>query len=397
MARHIAVGIDIGTYHVKVVVAEYVETEGRSFPRIIGTGLAESKGLRHGYIINIQDVAESVARAAKDAETAAGIQIRRGYLSIGGIGLESVVASGSVVISRADYEITELDEAKVTEDAESRIPQPSIINRKILHHIPLEYKIDGRKALSKPTGLKGMRLEGKILFVTCLEHHLNDLISAVEAAGIEVLDTIAAPIAASLVTLSRAQKTAGCVLANIGAETVSIAVFENNLPISIEVLPIGSTDITHDIALGLKIPIEEAEEVKRRGSSGTPHPRRKLDEIILARLTDIFELVEAHLKKIGKNGLLPAGIVITGGGGSITTIDELARATLRLPSRVATLEILRAAKTEAKDGSWAVAYGLCILGFSEDAGSMSGNSLFSGLNFSKIGHTLSHWFKQFLP
>ncbi len=397
MARHIAVGIDIGTYQVKIVVAEHIRTEDRSFPRIIGTGIAESKGLRHGYIINIADVSESVREAAKDAEAAAGISIKRAYLSIGGIGLESSISSGSVVISRADYEITDLDVGKATEDAESRIPQAAIINRKILHHIPLEYKIDGRKALSLPTGLKGARLEAKILFVTCLEQHLNDLVSAVEGAGIEVSDTIAAPLAASLVTLSRAQKTAGCVLANIGSETVSIAVFENNLPLSIEVLPIGSTDITHDIALGLKIPIEEAEEVKIRGSSGTSHSRRKLDEIILARLTDIFELVEAHLKKIGKNGLLPAGVVITGGGSSVTTIDELARAALRLPSRVASLEILRAAKHEVKDGAWAVAYGLCILGFSEEGGMSYSQSWLPKVNLGKVGHILSNWFKQFLP
>ena len=142
---------------------------------------------------------------------------------------------------------------------------------------------------------------------------------------------MASPLAGSLVMLSKAQKRAGCVLANIGAETVSIVVFENNTPVSLKVFPIGSSDITNDIALGLKIPLEEAEKIKRGGMSDAAYSKRKLDEIISSRLTDIFELIDAHLKKHNRDGLLPAGIIITGGGSSITSVQDLARAALRLP------------------------------------------------------------------
>ena len=131
------------------------------------------------------------------------------------------------------------------------------------------------------------------------------MIQAVESVGVEVEDVMASPLAASLVTLSKAQKIAGCVLANIGAETVSIAVFEDDIPLSLKVFPIGSRDITNDIALGLKISLEEAEQIKLGTITGTDYTQKQLDDIILSRLRDMFDLIEAHLKKIGKNGPQP--------------------------------------------------------------------------------------------
>jgi cell division protein FtsA len=204
---------------------------------------------------------------------------------------------------------------------------------------------------------------------------------------------MAAPIAAGFVTLTKSQKVAGCVLANIGAETVSIAVFENNIPTSLEVFPIGSTDITNDIALGLKVPLEEAEQIKIGVITGSSYPRKKLEEIIAARLSDIFELIEAHLKKIGRNGLLPAGIIITGGGSGLTSIDTLAKVYLKLPSRIGTLSHLDS-KSSFKDATWAVAYGLCIWGLHSDEGpNIDNTSVFFKNTWKKILQTI----KQFLP
>jgi cell division protein FtsA len=237
-----------------------------------------------------------------------------------------------------------------------------------------------------------MKLEVKTLFITCLDHHLNDLIEAAAEAGVEAEDVVAAPIAASLVTLTKTQKIAGCVLANIGSETVSIAVFENDIPISLEVFPFGSNDITNDIALGLRVPLEEAEEIKKGSIVGVNYPRRKLEEIISARLSDIFELIEAHLKKIGRSGLLPAGIVITGGGSAIETIGELAKSALRLPSKIGTITFGEGSKGQIKDASWSVAYGLCIIGLA--GGGDEPNSI--GLA-KRAKNDFLGWFKQFLP
>ncbi|HRH22626.1 MAG TPA: cell division protein FtsA [Candidatus Paceibacterota bacterium] len=391
MSRNIAVGIDIGTYQVKVVVTE---TKDGKPPRIIGAGMAESKGLRHGYILNSADVTKSIRSAVAQAEKTSGIKIKKSYLALGGVGLQSITQSSSIIISRADSEVTDLDISKVSDACERDIPKQSIVNRKIIHSIPLHYKIDGRTVLGRPQGMKGTKLEAKTLFITCIEQHLNDIIDALNDAHIEVLDVVTAPLAASIVTLTKTQKLAGCVLANIGAETVSIVVFEDNLPISLEVFPIGSTDITNDIALGLRVPLEEAETIKRGDPNNSNHSRKKLDEIVVARLSDIFELIEAHLKKIDKNGLLPAGIIITGGGSGIATIEDMAKATLKLPSRVASLG--GNARDGVKDATWAVAYGLCLFGLSEGGEDISGISRVK-TGTGKIIEWSKKLIKQLLP
>ncbi len=393
MSRNITVGIDIGTYHVKVVVAEYVREKGRSGQRILGTGYAESRGIRHGYIINSADASKSIRLAVHEAEKASGKEIKSAYLAVGGISLESVTSNGKAIISRADLEITEQDLELALAESEANIPQALSTNRKILHSIPVQFKIDGREIAGRPVAMKGAKLEVKTLFILCLEQHLQDLIDAVESVGVEVEDVMASPLAASLVALTKTQKIAGCVLANIGAETVSIIVYENNLPISLQIFPIGSTDITHDIALGLRIPIEEAEQIKLGGITTTTVPKKKLDEIILARLSDIFELIEAHLRKINRDGLLPAGIIITGGGSGVTTIEDLAKASLRLPSKIGTLHVSTGPRGHVIDSTWAVAYGLCIYGFTTGEEQARGMSRSLKKFFSGIGS----WFKQFLP
>ncbi len=393
MSRNIITGIDVGSYNVKVVIASARERNEKGMPMILGVGSAESKGLRHGYVTNVRDVADAIRQAVARAEEKAGIKVKKAFVGISGIGLSSSTVSSFVMTSRADAEITTLDLKNLHEQCEKDIPHSSIANRRIIYDIPLQYRIDGFSSLGSPHGLKGNKLELKTLFITCLDHHVTDLISAANEAGIEVEDVMAAPIAAGFVTLSKSQKVAGCVLANIGAETVSIAVFENNIPTSIEVFPIGSTDITNDIALGLKVPLEEAEQIKIGAITGSSYPRKKLEEIVAARLSDIFELIEAHLKKIGRNGLLPAGIIITGGGSNLTSIDAMAKIALKLPSRIGTIGSIDN-KSSFKDATWAVAYGLCIWGIHAEDGPEIDTSTQFVRHTSKV---VGRWFKQFLP
>jgi cell division protein FtsA len=389
MAQPYVTGIDVGTYHVKVVIAhEPAKHDGKTLPQIIGTGYAESRGLRNGYIINENDVVRSVRNAVAQAEKASGVKVKSAYISMGGIGLDEIHSHGEAITSRADSMISQADIDHAMQASEDSIAD-KIPNRKVIHAIPLSFTVDGEKVHGRPHGLKGTKLEVESLFITAFEQHLNDLVSAIESIGITVQDVMASPLAGSLVMLSKAQKRAGCVLANIGAETVSIVVFENSTPISLKVFPIGSNDITNDIALGLKIPLDEAEKVKRGSMSNATYSKRKLDEIVSARLSDIFELIDSHLKKNKRDGLLPAGIILTGGGSSLTTIQELARASLRLPSKIATLDPGQNGKV--RDASWAVAYGLCIWG-------LSGTEEESGINLAKhTGNALLNWFKQFLP
>ena len=388
MAEHIITGIDVGTFHVKVAVARLPQKGVSTKPEIIGTGLAESRGLKSGYIMQEAEVARSIKTAIAQAEKSAGVSIKRAHVAIGSIGLEEMYSHGEIIPSRADSEVTSSDLEKVMQDSEERI-MDHIPNRRILHSIPLRYLIDGTEVLGRPQGLKGTKLEVDSLFITTYEQHVNDLIQAIEGVGVYVEDIIASPLAASFVMLSKAQKRAGCILTNIGAETTSIVVFEDSTPISLKIFPTGSNDITNDIALGLRVPLEDAEKIKRGAMNSATYSKKKLDDIVKERLESIFGLIDTHLKKIRRDGLLPAGIILTGGGAVVTGTVETAKATLELPARTATLDIGKALKI--RDASWAVAYGLCMWGASD-----SEDTTALGIVKHTRRNVLS-WLSQFLP
>lgn len=389
MADHIITGIDVGTFHVKVAIARLPKKGNvNAKPEIIGTGLAESRGLKNGYIVQETEVARSVRSAIAQAEKNAGVTIKRAHVAIGSIGIEEVYSHGEIIPSRADSEVVATDLEKVMADSEERI-MDHIPNRRILHSIPLRYLIDGTEVLGRPQGLKGTKLEVDSLFITTYEQHVNDLIRTIESIGIYVEDVIASPLAASFVMLSKAQKRAGCILTNIGSETTSIVVFEDSTPISMKIFPLGSNDITNDLALGLRITLEDAEKIKRGAMTSATFSKKRVDEIVQERLRSVFTLIDIHLKKIKRDGLLPAGVILTGGGVSVSGVVEVAKTTLELPARIATLDIGKS--TRIRDASWAVAYGLCMWGASDTEESSS---------IGIVKHTrrnILSWFSQFLP
>ncbi len=391
--NNIVTGIDIGTYHVKVVIAERAD-DPRQPPRILGTGYAESRGVRQGYIVSVPEVSRSVQAAVLQASKAARIKVKRCYLSVGGVGLDEAFSRGETVVERGDSQITERDLPRAIKASEQALPPATTLNRKILHTIPLRLSVDGVRVMGRSaSGLKGVRLAVETLFITCQERHVHDLVTAVEDAGLEVEDVVAAPLAASFIALSKLQKRVGCVLANIGAETLSIIVFEDNTPTSIKVFPVGASDITNDLALGLRISPEEAEGLKSGAVLNSSYPKKKVEDLIARRVQDMFKLIEAHLKKIGKDELLPAGIILTGGGSAIHTVADLAKAVLRLPSRIASLAEGAAAKMQLRDSSWAVAYGLTVWGFSE-GGELEVRETST---FIEMLRSAWKWFKKFLP
>jgi cell division protein FtsA len=211
MQRAVTTGIDIGTHHVKVVISE--RQGPKDHPRILGTGFAESRGMRHGYIISPGDVTRSVAAAVAQAERAARTKVKAAYVGIGGVSLDEIFARGEAMVTRGDSEVSERDVAQAIAGSEASIAPSQILNRKIIHTIPLRFSIDGTPVLgSRPQGLKGMKVGVETLFITCLSQHFKDLVEAVEDAGIEVEDVVAAPLAASFVTITKPQKMAGCVL-----------------------------------------------------------------------------------------------------------------------------------------------------------------------------------------
>lgn len=352
MIRNISIGIDVGSSTTKVVVGEFLK--GEKNPKVIGVGEAETKGIRHGYVVNFDDAVTSVKKAVAMAEKSSGIKIKRAFISIGGTTLRSETSSGSAIISKANSEVTELDINKALEDSENNL---TLGNKKVIHVFPISFKLDGKEILGRVDGLHGNKLEVKALFVTCSSQHLEDLLAVISEAKIEPIDVIASPVAGSHLALSEKQKIVGSGLVNIGSETVSLAVFENESLMSLHTFSIGSSDITNDIALGLKIPLEKAESFKL-GNISPEYPKKKLDEIIEARLSDVFELIENHLKKIKRNELLPAGIVFIGGGANTSRLEELSKSTLKLPSSIGTSEVFGNTKTKLRDPSWFTVLGL---------------------------------------
>lgn len=358
MRKKIITGIDIGTFSTRVMICEM--REGDTKPRILGMGAAPTRGLRHGYVVSRFEAQQSLAAAIREAEKHAHVSVTNAYVALGGVSLMSHVVSHTFDIKNAHSEVTEADVESGLSTMEMLF-QEQYPNRKSLHMIPVVYELDGAVIPGQPFGLTGKKLFIKALCISAFMHHVEDLISVVSAVNVVVKDIVASPIAVSESLLTQRQRTAGCLVADIGAETVSLVVFEHDVPVSLEVLPIGSTDITNDIALGFQIPIEKAENLKI-GKPDVSFSKKKIDHIIAARLEDIFELIEQHLKKIHRSGLLPAGIVISGGGSQLSRIDELARDHLRLPTQVIRGEYVQLVSQQKvkMDPSWFVAYGLCL-------------------------------------
>lgn len=385
MSKNVTVGIDIGTYTTKVMVVEHTPGDDKRNWRIIGTGLAPTKGLKRGFVNDQREVVRSIEAAVHEAEISSGVKIRQATISLGGVTLESRVSRGSSIISRADNEVTGFDIQKALKDCEQNLKS---LNRRIIETFPVIYKLDGREIYGKVEGLQGVRLEITTLFINCDNQHLEDMVGTINAAGIDVVDVVASPIAAAEVALSDNQKMAGCVLVDIGHETTSVAIFEDGNVVSLKVFPIGSNNITNDLALGLKVPLEDAEGVKL-GKVSSDLPQRKVDEIVDKRVAEIFDIVQKFLKKINRDERLPAGAIIIGGAASIGSVEDTAKKILNLPTKVNGLK-----SKNSLDPTWFVAYGLCMSG---KEGGQSSNSypnfllqIFHGLKkiFSGIGKQL---------
>jgi len=386
MTKNIVVGLDIGTAFIRVVVCEY--KPGSNIPVILALVKKNSRGLRRGYVLQFDEATQSIKEALLEAERLIGLKIKNVVLALSGASLESKIVEGGIMVSRADDEITNTDINRAIDASENNLDTN---NKTVIQRFPIAYRLDGKRVSGRPDGMKGAKLEAQVLFITYSTHHLKDLLSAVEIAGVRIDDIISAPLASSFALTTRLQRTVGCVLANIGSQTTSIVVYEEGVPISLKVFPIGSTDITNDIALGFQITLEDAERIKT-GEAEVGNTQKKLDRIIDARLSDIFEFIENHLKRLGRAGLLPAGIVITGGGSGITEIEDKAKDFFKLPARVAVPAVTSSSRNQIKDSAWSVAYGLCLLAKEDEKEET--------LNFkviTKASRNLFNWIKELLP
>jgi cell division protein FtsA len=364
--------------------------KGEKNPRVIGEGMAPTEGMRHGYVVSEALVVNSVKNAVAQAEKSSNIKIKRAFISLSGTTLQSTVSSGGTIVSKADGEVTNLDVNKALQDCEDNL---NLGNRKIIHIYPVSYKLDGKEVLGRLEGLRGTKLEAKALFVTYSFVHLDDLLGAIAEAGVETIDVVASPLAVSNIVLSEKQKIVGVGLVNIGDQTTSLSVFENGMLISINTFSVGSSNITNDIALGFKIPLQKAEDLKL-GHLTEDFSKRKLDEIIEARLGDIFESIDNSLKKMKRSELLPAGIVFVGGGANTPMLEELSKSILKLPSSLGTTEIFGNSKTRLRDSAWFTALGLLTMG-KDNRGYGEGNSLKN--LFRELKNSIKSGIKQLMP
>ncbi|SJZ35685.1 cell division protein FtsA [Selenihalanaerobacter shriftii] len=346
--RRIITGLDIGTTKICAIIAEVSNDE---ILDIIGIGTSPSVGLRKGVVVDIDDTVNSIETAIMNAERMAGIEVDSVYVGIAGSHISSINSHGVVAITGEDKEISQEDIDRVIEASQIVAIPPE---RKILHVLPRGFVIDGCQNIKHPLGMSGVRLEVETHIVTGSITSIENLIKSVHKVGIDVEDVVLEPLAASQAVLSNSEKELGVVLVDIGGGTTDVAIFKDGSIWYTSVLPVGGDHITSDIAVGLRTPITTAEEIKisdgyasadmvsedeevevltTSGQDFKKVSRKLLCEIIEPRVDEMFTLVQQEIKESGYDGLLPAGIVITGGASLMKRLAELASDKLELPVR----------------------------------------------------------------
>lgn len=415
---HYYVGLDIGSSYVRAVIAE--ELSGEEMLRVVGVGSTQALGMRRGAVLDTEAVARSVNGALERAERMAGHAAEEVAVGVSGAELACQVALGVVAVGRADGEVTEDDTARALAEVQARLTMP--LNREIIHVIPKDYRLDDQKNIRDPHGMRGVRLELNALVVSGSGSHLKSLDRALEQAGTAASERVAEPLAAAEAVLTAKQKELGTVLVNMGGSTTSLAIFEDGDLLHLAVLPVGASHITNDIAIGLRSSIEVAEAVKLQYGSAQAKdvsPKEDIDlslfdsqeeglvsrhhiaEIIEARLEEIYGLINNELKNVGREGLLPGGAVLTGGGALLPGAVELGKQVLRLPVHVGYPHSLGGILDEVDSPQLATAIGLVL--FAREAGprsrTFSAGRMLSILpgGMQGMADKLKRWSEKFLP
>lgn len=348
------VGIDIGTHTSRIIVVTQKDTKDSE---IIAVSMCETKGVTKGYVTNPELVKETIQTLIKNVYAQSNLEIKKVRISINSVEVKSSIVTGDFQIARSDNTINSQDLDRCISEATKKL---DLTNKEIIHTYQISHKIDGNEVFGRPIGMRGNKIQTQVVFVTCLSQHINDFVECFNDLEIEIEEIIASPIASAYVSLTENQKQNGVILVNIGADTVSMAVYEKNYLLALNISgAVGGNDFTKDIALGLKISFEEAEKLKI-GKSITNYPENKLRSILEARMKDVFELIQKFLKKINREELLPSGIIITGGGSFLPQIESLARSHLSLASKAGIPEHLLQTKPRIRDASWLVVYGLAL-------------------------------------
>ncbi|MCL4560514.1 MAG: cell division protein FtsA [Chloroflexi bacterium] len=411
MDEPIVVGIDIGTTKVCTLVAR---VEGEHSMRILGVGIEPSQGIRKGAVVDLAAATQSVARSIEKAERSSGLEITSALVSLAGSHVSSVNSRGVVGIS--GRVIDQDDVARALEAAQAvAIPH----NREIIHVIQRGFDIDGQDGIRMPIGMHGFRLEVEAHIITAAAATVENLRQCVSASGVEVSQFVLNPLASGEVVLSETERQMGAVVCDIGGGTTDLAIYIDGDVWHTSVTAVGGNHITADIAAGLRLPVSQAEEIKKQhgfaveGEVGSEETftvrtfsddkpvqvsRKELAHIIEARVEEIFLLALQEIKRSGYDGLLPAGMVLTGGTSLLPGIKSLATQVLGFPVRIAKPENLVGLTDQLASPAFSTSVGLLYWAMlMSEAGSH-----FSGRDSRVKGatmdlNTLKSWLKRLLP
>jgi cell division protein FtsA len=403
------VGLDIGTTKICAIVAE-IEDTGQL--KITGVGSSPSDGLKRGVVVNVEKTVQSIKRAVEEAERMSDARIGAVYAGIAGDHIRSLNCRGVIAVSGPENEITAHDEARVIETAKAvSIP----MDREIIHVLPQSFVVDDQPGVKDPIGMSGVRLEADVHIVTGAVTSAQNICKSIRRAGVEVVDLVLEPLASSYAVLSPEEEEMGVVLVDVGGGTTDVAVFYDGSIRHTAVVGLGGENVTHDVSIGLRTPLNQAESIKRDygcalrslvekeetievpGLAGRPSyqvPRFELSSIIEARMEEIFSLVHRELRRTDYADLLAAGVVITGGGAMLEGTVELAEQVFGMPTSLGIPKGVTGLADSVNQPIYATGVGLVMFGMHHRhrKGAIGGNG---DDFFESILGRMKSWVKDF--
>ena len=402
-AENMIVGLDIGTSKVVAIVGKQ-KADGTI--EVVGIGSHPSRGLKRGVVVNIETTVQAIQRAVEEAELMAGCRIHSVFAGIAGSHIRSMNSHGIVAIR--DREVTQADIDRVI-DAAQAVAIPA--DQKILHILPQEFVIDNQEGIKEPLGMSGVRLEAKVHLVTCAVNAAQNIEKCVKRCTLEVDDIILEQLASSYAVLTDDEKELGVCVVDIGGGTTDIAVFTGGAIRYTAVIPIAGDQVTNDIAMALRTPTQNAEEIKIKyacaltqlagadetikvPSVGDRPPRdlsrQALAEVVEPRYEELFTLVQSELRRSGFEDLIPAGIVLTGGSSSMEGVVELAEEIFHMPVRLAVPQGVAGMTDVVNNPIYATGVGLLIYGFRQLATGQG--PIMRGENAPSLLERIKNWF-----
>ncbi len=370
--RGLVTAIDVGTTKICTIMARVEENGGI---RIVGSGVVPSTGMHKGMVINIKEAAISIRSSVRKAELMSGQKIESAYIGVTGRHITSVNNRGAISISKNDKLVRAEDLKRVMKNAQNvKVPE----DRRLLHIIPRGFALDGQTGVQNPVGMHGQRLDVETHIITTAVSSVQNVVKCVRSVGIEVEDVVLEPLASSEAVLTAEEKQSGVILADIGGGTTDVAIFRDGTIWHTAVIPVAGYQLTRDVAMGLGLPFDIAEDMKKRyasvmpvyeGQRQTPQEMQHdshgvsyqdLCDIVRARIEEIIRLVMLELPQTEYQQLVPMGLVFTGGSSNMSGIDALARDMIRLPVRVGSPTNLAALPENLRDPRFSTAIGLVL-------------------------------------